>query len=599
MESNMKVHITNLNGIAKEAPVRRWQNHLAEIGRGLGFLEMGIYVYPSDREEEEKLFTRLDGIIASVEPEDVVFVQLPTGNGERFEKNLILKIKGYRDAKVVGILRDEEPYLDNIGLLNLLDGIWVPYKKSLSALKEKGLSVQRTWVSYFDESWDAWHIKKELLEIVDICRAGLRSKHWTSAQSGMESEMKTANASEMQRASEDEVQVVFCVTDRTGSYTEFVGIAMQSIVDHTKSQICFHVIHDGTIQLLHQKYLSEIAENSGDRVVFYQVDPKTFETDNAYVKNFSIASMFRLAIPELLPTVSKVIYLDADIVFSLDIEELWKTDLGGYTLAAIGDYGVNHSVYYAEVVSEDGVKRENYFNSGVLVMKLSEIRKKFNLLHEAVSYVRNHPTLQFPDQDALNVLFKDDVLLLDWKWNFNCNLERVFGKNPPSKAVFHFMGTSHVNQESMKESDKLAIETSYETPWSGAFAKREMYAGFGALSFKVDQLQKLMKRTNVSGCKKIYYSEDTLGLRSILEIFPPKEGDYFIQLNDEEERLGFMCKKFEALLDEDIDKIAVIVNPGADEGRALDKLRDVGLKQGVDFFAIPAMLLAYQGGYRI
>ena len=106
----MKVHITNLNGIAKEAPVRRWQNHLAEIGRGLGFLEMGIYVYPSDREEEEKLFTRLDGIIASVEPEDVVFVQLPTGNGERFEKNLILKIKGYRDAKVVGILRDEEPY---------------------------------------------------------------------------------------------------------------------------------------------------------------------------------------------------------------------------------------------------------------------------------------------------------------------------------------------------------------------------------------------------------------------------------------------------------------------------------------------------------
>ncbi|MDY6308019.1 MAG: glycosyltransferase [Oribacterium sp.] len=573
----MKVHITNINGIAKEAPVRRWQNYLSEIGRGLGFLEMGIYVYPSEQEENALLSTRLDGIIASVEAEDVIFVQLPTGNGDRFEQRLIGKLKAYPDTKVIGILRDELDYLEKTWLLNMLDGIWVPYKKSLTELQGKGLSVRRTWVSYFDETWDAWHIRKELLEIVDTCRTGIRSKH----------------------SDEDEIQVAFCVTDRTGSYTEFVGIAMQSIVDHTKSQICFRVIHDGTIQLLHQKYLSEIAENSGDRVVFYQVDPKTFETDNAYVKNFSIASMFRLAIPDLLPTVSKVIYLDADIVFSIDIDELWKIDLEGHSLAAIGDYGVNQGIYESSVVSGGNVKRENYFNSGVLVMKLSEIRKKFNLLHEAVSYVRDHPKLQFPDQDALNVLFKDDVLLLDWKWNFNCNLERVYDKNPPSQAVFHFMGTSHVNQESMKESDKLAIETSYETPWSGAFAKREMFLGFGALSFKMDQLQKLMKRTNVSGCKKIYYGEDRLGMQSILALFPPKEGDYFIQLKDETERLGCPCKKFEALLDEEINKIAVIVDPGADEGRVLDKLRGAGLKQGVDFFAIPAMLLASQGGYRI
>lgn len=627
----MKVHITNLNGISKEAPVRRWQNYLAEIGRGLGFLEMGIYVYPSEQEEEGKLSTRLDGIIASVEPKDVVFVQLPTGNGERFERWLIAKIKAYPDAKVIGILRDEDAYLEKeaysekslhpekeanaktsicseksvnhekVAILNMLDGIWVPYKKSLSALKENGLTVQRTWVSYFDEIWDEWHIRKEMLEIVDVHRAGLRSRHWTSDRLAAAKDMTTMQTTgtqmtEMQVAS-DEIQVAFCVTDRTGSYTEFVGIAMQSIVDHTKSRICFHVIHDGTIRPLHQQYLTEIAANSGDRVVFHQVDSKDFETDNESIKMYSVASLFRLSMPELLHEIPKIIYFDADLVFSIDIDELWKTDILNFSIGAVGDYAVNHGIYGAAVVWNGMVPREQYFNSGVLLMNLTRLREKHNLLQEAISFISDHPESNLPDQDALNVILKGDILYLDQKWNFDTKLETSMGIVPPKNVVYHFIGRSHIIQNDITNNDRLALETSVETPWNGSFVKNELNAGFGALSYKITQLQRLLSKISDPCCKKIYYGDESEGMKKILEMIPPSGEDYFIRLRDHEtERMGLPCKEFDMMIQENKEKSVVILDWSHDGYKVLNKLHDIGFGQE-NIFVIQGLLFISQGGF--
>lgn len=575
----MEIHITNINGITKDAPLRRWQNYMASIGRELGFLEMGIYIYPSSQEEDRLLSVRLDGIIASVEPGDLIFLQLPTGNGEWFEKNLILKLKSYRDTRVVGILRDEEDYLGKTGLLNMLDGIWVPYQKSLSQLQKNGLSVQRTWVSYFDATWDKWHIRKQMLEIVDFFRA--------------------EKSSSQVLVSEDEIQAAFCVTDRTGSYTEFVGIAMQSIVDHTKSRICFHVIHDGTIQPLHRQYLSAIAANSGNRLVFHQVDPENFRTENDHVKNFSIASLFRLAIPDILADLQKVIYLDADLLFSIDISELWETSLSGCSLAAVPDYGVNQSLYTAFIVSNGSVPREQYFNSGLLVMDIARIRKKHNLMKEGLTFISENAESGLPDQDALNAIFLGDTLLLDGKWNFNCNMERIFQISPPEDTVYHFMGAGHVNQEHMTKNDRYALEVDFETPWQGCFSKKEMYSGFAALSYKVDQLQKLLSQICDPDCKKIYCGGNSPAMNHLLELVPPGEKDYFVRLGKQAERGGVPYRDFSNLLAEDPDSCAILFDLAADEDNRYQKLQDAGYKQGENLFAVQALLFATQGGFRL
>lgn len=48
-------------------------------------LGMGIYRYNGDNESEQSLSSRIDGIIAGINPGDIIICQFPTGNGLRFE----------------------------------------------------------------------------------------------------------------------------------------------------------------------------------------------------------------------------------------------------------------------------------------------------------------------------------------------------------------------------------------------------------------------------------------------------------------------------------------------------------------------------------
>ena len=53
---------------------------------------------------------------------------------------------------------------------------------------------------------------------------------------------------------------------------------------------------------------------------------------------FSIGSMYRLLIPQILPSdIEKCIYLDSDIAINLDINELWQINLNDKILAAVSE----------------------------------------------------------------------------------------------------------------------------------------------------------------------------------------------------------------------------------------------------------------------
>ena len=51
-------------------------------------------------------------------------------------------------------------------------------------------------------------------------------------------------------------------------------------------------------------------------------------------------------------------------------------------------------------------------------MNLENIRKKGDLHTQTIEYLKEHPESDLPDQDALNVIYKDDTLLIDENWNY-------------------------------------------------------------------------------------------------------------------------------------------------------------------------------------
>jgi len=140
----MKIHITNLYNFNSNDALVKKQHRIADAARDLGFTEMGIFSYPVETDTPRELSKRLDGIIAALEPEDVVCMQLPTGNGFEFEYTLFQKIKAYPGTKVFFLLHDTQMLSDitdtqmntqYLALFQRANGIIAPSHSSLVLLE--------------------------------------------------------------------------------------------------------------------------------------------------------------------------------------------------------------------------------------------------------------------------------------------------------------------------------------------------------------------------------------------------------------------------------------------------------------------------------
>ena len=134
---------------------------------------------------------------------------------------------------------------------------------------------------------------------------------------------------------------------------------------------------------------------------------------------YSKATYYRLLIPDLYPNMKKALYLDSDILLRDDVACLFDTELGGMLAGAVPDGFVNHvPVLRRYVENRVGVPRGvPYFNAGVLLMNLVEMRKiAFGEL-----FLKLLSTVTFrvaQDQDYLNVLCRERTVFLPEVWNF-------------------------------------------------------------------------------------------------------------------------------------------------------------------------------------
>ena len=137
----MKIHCTAIYGLPEKNNIRKKQQYIMDCGRKLGFYEMGIFKYPVDTDSDAELSSRLDGIIAGVEKNDVVIFQLPTGNGEKYDTRLLRKMKAYSGSKVILLIHDLPEYDSLVGL-NCADLAVFVNKTDRKIATENGLRVK-------------------------------------------------------------------------------------------------------------------------------------------------------------------------------------------------------------------------------------------------------------------------------------------------------------------------------------------------------------------------------------------------------------------------------------------------------------------------
>lgn len=156
----MRMHITRINGQARESTAQTAQHMVADIAHDLGFAEMGIYSYDESGESADSLRSRFDGIIAGMNRGDVVIFQSPSWHTIRYDKVLIDHIKLY-GGRVIVFVQDfkslmfvENRYLldEMVELLNEAEVLIAPSVQMIQYLQTHGIRENMKFV--IQEIWD-------------------------------------------------------------------------------------------------------------------------------------------------------------------------------------------------------------------------------------------------------------------------------------------------------------------------------------------------------------------------------------------------------------------------------------------------------------
>jgi lipopolysaccharide biosynthesis glycosyltransferase len=260
----------------------------------------------------------------------------------------------------------------------------------------------------------------------------------------------------------DAVHAVLAVYDPKGDYSRHAGVVMTSIFEHTKSSVCVHILHDQTLTERNRSLLFETAELFNQRVEFHDVSSRVERVGDEALqlarRSYSVGSLFRLLIPDVLP-LDRVIYLDSDVIVNMDIRELREIPMEGCSLAGVPDLPHRRFSANSLRLALMGCDREGYISSGVLLMNPDQIRKRYNLLQRSVSWFQRYRhCVRYPDQDFLNSCFRGDIKLIDGKFNHigHDAAEAILHPSSSPKPWSGLRGS---------EVDRIYWKTFFRTPW--------------------------------------------------------------------------------------------------------------------------------------
>lgn len=228
---------------------------------------------------------------------------------------------------------------------------------------------------------------------------------------------------------QNEIPVFFSIDD---SYAPFLAVAINSAIKNASKERRYKAI------VLYQ----ELSEKNRNRI-------KALETDNFKIEfipiesglesitdrmsnrlrcdYFTLTIYFRLFIPRMFSQYDKGIYIDSDVILKGDLAELFDIDIKDNYIGACNDLSVLDVPPLCEYMEKAvGVKKEEYINSGVLLLNLKKLREADLDKHFLALLNQYHFDCIAPDQDYLNALCNGRIYYLDTAWDAMPN-----DSNPP------------------------------------------------------------------------------------------------------------------------------------------------------------------------
>lgn len=154
------MHITNPYGMDSAKTQIIAQQNVAQIARGLGFLEMPVFRYLMSGDDRGELRKQIVSITSVIRDNDIVVFQSPSWNAAAYDEELLSEIRRHRNVRLVIFIQEmmpmmfggtEKEYRQIIRSYNLADLLIVPTESMLDFLRKRGLTVKKVLIQ---PMWD-------------------------------------------------------------------------------------------------------------------------------------------------------------------------------------------------------------------------------------------------------------------------------------------------------------------------------------------------------------------------------------------------------------------------------------------------------------
>lgn len=244
-----------------------------------------------------------------------------------------------------------------------------------------------------------------------------------------------------------EHHVALCVG---GTYTKAGAVVVSTLSRHVApdESLVVWVFHSGMRhdeRLLYQKATERDGGRTRVRLLPLPHDITSLEVESDYITSETFG---RLALPRLLPeSVSRVLYLDADVLIMNSVSELFSLKMRGALIAGVREasdpflWSRNGLEHVFDIDLDPWLP---YFNAGVLLMDVNGLREA-DAEARCLQYVQRHRPARM-DQDALNAILHDRFLELPSVWNvenyyFKTEARRKrYAQLLENARILHFVG---------------------------------------------------------------------------------------------------------------------------------------------------------------
>ncbi|MCR4643717.1 MAG: glycosyltransferase family 8 protein [Lachnospiraceae bacterium] len=380
------------------------------------------------------------------------------------------------------------------------------------------------------------------------------------------------------------IQVCFSVHDGTGEYTKYLGVALVSMLRNTMASMMIHIIHDDSLNELNKLKLEQIASTYGQKIYFHPITMDEGEFKNNDTKRHTIGTLFRLKICDVIDkSITRIIYLDADVVVNLDIKTLWNEDLEGKAIGGVVPLKFNVKMPICECGM---VTYNDYINAGVLLIDLDKIRD-MDFYDACSMFLKKYPELcRSLDQDAINYVCKDEICKLDMRYNTSSVFARQ-NTEWDENRIYHFYADCPRDTFDYVP-DRLFFEFFLLTPWGtidsivNHYEKRLMQK-----DMEKETVYSLAKKVFSSQVEKIvFWGVGGAIHHMIMERLPCNENTYFVDSDARywgQKHMGRIIYPPEKLKEEKKGDLLIIVTIFRYK-EVKSVLEKYGYEENVDFY---------------